>query len=338
MTAIAKTDEQLAPEIVASLVLDGDMSKLAPGQRVDYYMHRCALIGVDPAEKPFQLVRLNGKLVLYADKTCANALTRVHGLSVEIRSRSIDGGLAIVEARATDRNGRYADDVGVVELGAERIGKANALMKCVTKAKRRAVLSLVGLGMLDVSEVEDVRDAQRVDFDPTTGEVVQQREPQRRRRPEPPQRPDEPPPLDVEVLDAPKCAGKAGGLARSNAWRRDLYAELLGKEPGAVWASCCKRLRIDGDPTPAQLTVEHGKAVRDLIKPAIEERIGERVLEVLEAEAKRKPNRSPVVELRGYISGVTKDARRWTALDDGERAEVLDAIRADASLGGGDGE
>jgi hypothetical protein len=38
---------------------------------------------------------------------------------------------------------------------------ANALMKAETKAKRRATLSICGLGMLDETEVEDIQGAQQ---------------------------------------------------------------------------------------------------------------------------------------------------------------------------------
>jgi hypothetical protein len=43
---------------------------------------------------------------------------------------------------------------------------ANALMKCVTKAKRRVTLSIVGLGMLDESELDTIKNKER--FDPSS--------------------------------------------------------------------------------------------------------------------------------------------------------------------------
>jgi hypothetical protein len=48
----------------------------------------------------------------------------------------------------------------------------NARLKAVTKAKRRVTLSICGLAFLDESEVETVKQARRVNVDPTTGEIV----------------------------------------------------------------------------------------------------------------------------------------------------------------------
>lgn len=169
---IKSNTPELSGDIVSSLVLDGDLGRMRPEQRVAYYVHRCRSLGIDPGEQPFQLVKLNGKLVMYATKTCANALTRVNGLSVEIKSTSIEGSLVLVEARAADKHGRFADDVGVIDFGEERLSKPNAIMKAVTKAKRRAVLSLVGLGVLDETEVENIRGAQRVEMSVASGEII----------------------------------------------------------------------------------------------------------------------------------------------------------------------
>jgi hypothetical protein len=49
----------------------------------------------------------------------------------------------------------------------------NALMKAVTKAKRRLTLSICGLGMLDETEISSIPDATPVQVDVETGEVEQ---------------------------------------------------------------------------------------------------------------------------------------------------------------------
>src|SRR5690606_14334225 len=51
----------------------------------------------------------------------------------------------------------------IVPLGPDEL--ANALMKAETKAKRRATLSICGLGMMDESEIETVEGAQPVVID-----------------------------------------------------------------------------------------------------------------------------------------------------------------------------
>jgi hypothetical protein len=87
---------------------------------------------------------------------------------VEIIDRRTDGDgdLYEVTARVRRPDGSTVDDVGLVSVsGARGEALANARMKCVTKAKRRAVLSACGLGMLDETEVDSVPDAVRVPVD-----------------------------------------------------------------------------------------------------------------------------------------------------------------------------
>jgi hypothetical protein len=51
----------------------------------------------------------------------------------------------------------------------------NALMKAVTKAKRRVTLSICGLGMLDETEVETIPDVEYVEAEieePTNGDTM----------------------------------------------------------------------------------------------------------------------------------------------------------------------
>ncbi len=45
------------------------------------------------------------------------------------------------------------------------------MMRAITKAKRRATLSICGLGLLDESELDGIPEARPLDFNPETGEV-----------------------------------------------------------------------------------------------------------------------------------------------------------------------
>lgn len=185
-TALAHPDQapaDLEPSIIESLVLNGDIAALEAMQRVDYYVYRCRQLGIDPAELPFQLIKLDGKLTLYPKKECAQALTRIHRLSVEVRSKHIDeDGMMTVCARAIGPDGSFVDDDGVLDLNGidiiggtnqwgkkiAGIGRANGMMKCVTKAKRRAVLAKCGLGGFDA---EDVAGSKIYDMSLATGEL-----------------------------------------------------------------------------------------------------------------------------------------------------------------------
>jgi len=163
----AVNDAPLAENIVASLVIDGDLSKLSKRQQLEYYLYRCKELGLDPAEQPFALLKLNGKMVLYAKKACTDAMCRERGVTREILSSEVVNGACVVRVRATC-GGRSDEDIGTVSIkGLGGDAYANALMKATTKAKRRAVLALFGVGALDESELETIPGA-HVEVMPTT--------------------------------------------------------------------------------------------------------------------------------------------------------------------------
>jgi hypothetical protein len=63
----------------------------------------------------------------------------------------------IVSVRVTGADGRVSENQGAVAIGHLKADAlANAVLKATTKAIRRAVLSHVGLGMLDETEVETI--------------------------------------------------------------------------------------------------------------------------------------------------------------------------------------
>lgn len=159
-------------EGIEKILITGDLKPLSPEARVQYYNAVCTSLGINPVTRPFDYIVLNGKLTLYANKTCAEQLRRLYGVSVvSLTSRNIEG-VWLVEAKVQDATGRTDVSTGAVSIGnAKGENLANALMKAETKAKRRATLSLIGLGMLDETEIETIRDARRVRVD-DSGEIV----------------------------------------------------------------------------------------------------------------------------------------------------------------------
>lgn len=156
-TAIQTTDALWA--VVAS----GDLSRLTPDQKIAYYRSRCEVAGLDYRAQPFQYMRLQGKETLYATKAATDQLAALHGVRVEIVSQSTDDGIRVVTVRAIAKDGRQTDEIGAVSVkGLSGEALCNAMMKAVTKAKRRAVLSLCGLGMMGETEVESIPNAQVV--------------------------------------------------------------------------------------------------------------------------------------------------------------------------------
>jgi hypothetical protein len=145
--------------IISSVILTGDVSKLSATDKVAYFNGYCERLGLDSFTQPFQYLRLNGKEILYLTRAGAQQLNKLHSVSHEIVSRNIHEGASTYEviARASLPDGRHTESIGAVTI-ANLKGEAycNALMKAETKAKRRATLDLLGLGLLDETEVASI--------------------------------------------------------------------------------------------------------------------------------------------------------------------------------------
>jgi len=160
-------------DIMEQVIIKGDLAKLTPQERVLYYKAVCASGGFNPLTKPFEFINLNGKMVLYALKGATDQLRELRGVSVEEIQTTRQDDMIIVSAKVRDKAGRTDADVGAVYVGGLKgEALANAMMKAQTKAKRRATLSICGLGMLDETEVETVPNAQPVHIDHDTGEIT----------------------------------------------------------------------------------------------------------------------------------------------------------------------
>lgn len=169
-TEIAKPSDASRIEMV---VIDGDLATLSPEERLTYYSRVCESVGLNPLTKPFQYLRLSGRLVLYASKDATDQLRKLHGVSVRITARERIEDCWVVTAEATDSSGRTDASIGAVGIGGLKgDALANALMKAETKAKRRVTLSISGLGMLDETEIETVPAAEAVQVNTATGELV----------------------------------------------------------------------------------------------------------------------------------------------------------------------
>jgi len=154
-TPIAVQD--LSEESIFALVTGGDCSKLSTAQKLAYYKARCDAAGLDYRTTPFQFIKLSGKEVLYSLKAATDALAAKNGIRCEILDQRTEEGIRLVTVRAACKDGRQTDEIGAVPIGGLK-GEplANALMKAATKAKRRAVLSVTGLGMTDETEIESI--------------------------------------------------------------------------------------------------------------------------------------------------------------------------------------
>lgn len=171
------------PEKISKVILTGDLTPLSPEEKGMYYAHVCESVGFNPLTKPFDFLVMSQwdkekkmmvkKEILYANKGAAEQARALYSISVtDVKHEKLDD-IYIVTVTVKDGAGRTDQATGAVALKAkDKDGKefhlsgealANAFMKAETKAKRRASLSICGLNMLDETEVETIKDAQKVD-------------------------------------------------------------------------------------------------------------------------------------------------------------------------------
>lgn len=150
---------------LSKLILRGDISTLSDSEKVQYYHAICEHLSLDPLTKPFDYLetedRKTGqkKQYLYLNKGGAEQLNKKHAVSLSITDTKKVDDIYIVTARATAA-GRHNESTGAVSIkGLFGDYLCNAYMKAETKAKRRATISLLGLAMLDETEVETIPNA-----------------------------------------------------------------------------------------------------------------------------------------------------------------------------------
>ncbi|CAA9235829.1 MAG: hypothetical protein AVDCRST_MAG77-1258 [uncultured Chloroflexi bacterium] len=237
----------LDPAVVEQVVIGGDLARLTPDQRVAYYHSVCQSLGLNPLTQPFEYIRLNDKLRLYAKKDATDQLRRLRGISVEIVSREQQGDLYVVLARATTPDGRSDEAIGAVSLaGLGGANLANGLMRCETKAKRRVTLSICGLGWMDDSEVDSVPVARRVRV-VDAAEVAAAAE-------------------AIHVGGPPPASARGAHTAAPASEREKLLRR---------WHSLCSEadaLGVLHEPlphgAPVEIIVEHGRALRGRVEQA----------------------------------------------------------------------
>jgi len=263
-------------KVIESLVLRGDLSGLGPAERAKFYVQMCEGLGLNPHAQPFAFLRLNGKEVLYATRGATDQLAAMHKLNREI----IDGpkvidlaGTKLVYAvcKATHPNGRVETATATVPL----VDPVNVLMKCETKAKRRATLSILGLGVLDEMELDTIPPHVQ-----EAGGGVDLA-----RAGDAPAEEPAPPRGDVPV-DAPAPAEPEGPLAAFHArlgeielpgeavavWmkHRPELAAVAAAEREAAWAALCKRTEEVGKMKNAKAWLRKAIAEEDARRAAAE--------------------------------------------------------------------
>jgi hypothetical protein len=279
-------DAKTGVKVIESMVLRGDLSGLGPNERAQFYVQMCEGLGLNPHAQPFAFLRLNGKEVLYATRGATDQLAAIHKLDREI----IDGpkvidlaGTKLVYAvcRAKHPNGRVETSTATVPL----IDPVNVLMKCETKAKRRATLSILGLGVLDEMELETIpanvqTPGGGVDLTQNTGPREEPTTPAPDPRPDEPAEPKGEAPVEPSPVEVPAAA--EGFYARMKeielpgesvaVWmkHRGELASLSAPDREAAWKALVKRTEEVGKMKNAKVWLKKAIAEEDARRAAAE--------------------------------------------------------------------
>ena len=153
---------ELAPrpsgaDALEAVIAAGDLNNLSASQRLDLYQRTCETLGLNPLTRPLEYLKLQGRTIMYVRKEACDQLRRIHSITIQIVERVIENDVLTVVARASTPEGRCDEEIGSVSVaGLRGEALANAQMKALTKAKRRATLSICGLGYLDETESDAV--------------------------------------------------------------------------------------------------------------------------------------------------------------------------------------
>lgn len=147
-----------AAEKALALMTKGDLSKLNSTERAVLLVSMAKSLGLNALTKPVDLIPDGrGGIVLYFNKGATDQLRAKHNVNLQVIERyNPTPDTYAVLVRATLPNGRQDESTGCNPLlvGMSPGDKANTIMKTETKAKRRATLSILGLGLPDESEMD----------------------------------------------------------------------------------------------------------------------------------------------------------------------------------------
>lgn len=147
----------IVAENIERALIEGRLEDLTTADRLVYFNQLCESLNLNPLTKPFEYIKLNGKLTLYANKGCAEQIRRNLGISITKMESAVFDDIVTYTVYGEAKDGHRDSASASVSIGGLRgEAKANAFMKAETKAKRRLTLSMGGLGMLDETEVESI--------------------------------------------------------------------------------------------------------------------------------------------------------------------------------------
>lgn len=158
-------DPKEAVSITEKVIAEnGNLIKLSEVERKIYYLALCDRYGLDPFTNPFDYMKQTkwnkrtqeNEIIgwtLYPNKKAAEAFGMKHNLNCRIVDRSVEDGCAIVVVEISNGS-RVVQEVGAVEV-TDRLGRADALKKAITQARRRGLLAFCGFSEPD-TEVKGI--------------------------------------------------------------------------------------------------------------------------------------------------------------------------------------
>lgn len=159
--ALAKLDD----ETLDKMLNDNDFRGFTPPERRVILLAMCKKHHIDPIVRPFGFVRMSdGKVMLYAFKSGADALAATYHLSQESMTREVVNNTMIVQTEFVDQDylasggkkGRKKIGTGAASMDIKGKAFENAAKKAETQAARRAILSMVCPGVMDETEILDI--------------------------------------------------------------------------------------------------------------------------------------------------------------------------------------
>jgi hypothetical protein len=159
-------NSNITGDLLEKIIIQNDLVGLKPIEKILYIKNLCNSLGLNYLTKPIQLLKFSGKEVIYFTKDATEQLRKINNISLTgIDGKIINGNIYVVTANAKTSDGRQDIATGAISIaGLKEEALCNAIMKVETKAKRRVTLSICGLGHMDESETDSIKDAIKVDI------------------------------------------------------------------------------------------------------------------------------------------------------------------------------
>lgn len=149
------------PKGPGMVVAELDFAALTPWQRRVVYCALARHAGLDPGQRPFGVLSSGVRRVLYAVPGLVDCLAEARGITTSVVSppryaQWAGQHLVVCTVRAQDATGRTETSTGAVRWRLWGPGGGDVAARSVARARGRAVLSLVGLAVLDASDLAEL--------------------------------------------------------------------------------------------------------------------------------------------------------------------------------------